>query len=91
MTSQQDRNDLVRQEVVNEVLAHHEGLDHDGVARALARGFLARGLPLPPDPWLDAAATDLVHGRKFVVSSATRAAARSAPAEPPGEGTGPQG
>lgn len=84
MAIEQDQAaDFARQEVVNEMLARSEGRDPAEVAAALAAEFRARGLPVPPDRWLESTAIELAAGRQVVVSAATVDAAESL--HPPGE------
>lgn len=57
-----------RQDALREVLANARGLTLEETRAALVSALRARGLAVPPGPWLDAAAIDLVNGNIYVVN-----------------------
>ncbi|KQU68930.1 hypothetical protein ASD62_02810 [Phycicoccus sp. Root563] len=57
-----------RQDALREVLAKSPGLNLAQTRAALVSALEARGLGVPPEPWLEAAAIDLVNGNIYVVN-----------------------
>lgn len=57
-----------RQDALREVLANAPGHTLEETRAALVSALMARGLTVPPQPWLEAAAIDLVNGNIYVVN-----------------------
>jgi hypothetical protein len=59
----------LQQAAIDAVVEQHSGEPHAQVVDALNHQFLVDGLAPPPGPWLDAVATEIATGRRFVVGN----------------------
>jgi hypothetical protein len=57
-----------RQEIIAETVRTHAGAPVKDIIEVLRERMTARGLPAPPDRWLEAVASDASDGRTYVES-----------------------